>query len=143
MSDKKLVPFFGMKVEPDALVKLFFHASIAGEADLAGGVVRSGGRWWGGGRIKVYASDDPGDWRDERSVRWAEFDNEEQATGFALKAFHDFRQNAKEVEKERGLEPLGAYLTYPRTTPDGFCQWAEKAGPPFFHNLERPASQEP
>ena len=61
MSDEKLVPFFGMEVEPDALVKLFFHAPLAGEADLAGGVVRSGGRWWGGGRIKVCASNDPGD----------------------------------------------------------------------------------
>jgi hypothetical protein len=141
MSDDKRIPFFGMEVEPDALVQLFFHAPLAGEADLTGGVVRSGGRWWGGGRLKVYASDEPGDPRDERWVGWADFDNEDEATAYALKAFHDIRQSAKKVEKERGLEPLGAYLTYPRTTPDGFCQWAKMAGLPFFHNVERPGSQ--
>jgi hypothetical protein len=143
MSDEKRVPFFGLEVERDALVKVFFHAPMAGEADLSGGVVRSGGRWWGGGRLKVYASDDPGDPRDERRAGWADFDTEEEATDYALKAFHDFRRNAKEVEKERGLEPLEAYLTYPRTTPHGFCQWAAKAGLPFFHNVERPGGQEP
>ena len=143
MSDENRVPFFGLEVERDALVKLFFHAPMAGEADLSGGVVRSGGRWWGGGRLKVYASDDPGDPRDERRAGWADFDTEEEATDYALKAFHDFRQTAKEVERERGLEPLEAYLTYPRTTPHGFCQWAAKAGLPFFHNVERPGGREP
>jgi hypothetical protein len=56
-----------------------------------------------------------------------------------LKEFHGYRQKAKEVEKERGLEPLEAYLTYPRTMPAGFCQWAEKARLPFFHKVERPS----
>ena len=42
MSDENRVPFFGLEVERDALVKLFFHAPMAGEADLSGGVVRSG-----------------------------------------------------------------------------------------------------
>jgi hypothetical protein len=45
-------------------------------------------------------------------------------------------------EKERGLEPLEAYLSYPRTTPDGFFRWAEKAGLPFFHFVARSGSQE-
>ena len=143
MSDENRVPFFGLEVERDALVKLFFHAPMAGEADLSGGVVRSGGRWWGGGRLKVYASDDPGDPRDERRAGWADFDTEEEATDYALKAFHDFRRNAKEVEKERGLEPLEAYLTYPRTTPHGFLQWAQKAQLPFIHQVGRPGDREP
>jgi hypothetical protein len=89
MSDGKLVPFFGLEVAPDAFVKMFFHAPLAGEADWSGGVVRSGGRWWGGGRIRVYASDDPGDPRDERWARWADFASEEEATDHALQAFHD------------------------------------------------------
>jgi hypothetical protein len=90
----------------------------------------------------VYASEDPADQRDLRLVLWDDFDTEDEATDHALKAFHAFRLSAKDIEKDRDLEPREAYLGYPCTTPDGICQWAEECRLPFFHKVELQSGEE-
>ena len=132
------VPFFGMEVEPDALVKMFFHVPIADVMDFTGGVVCSGGRWWGGGRLKLYVSEDPSGQR--YLPCWVDFDTEHYATARALSMFRYFRRNAKKVDKKRCLE---AYLGYPCTTPDGVRQWADKRRLAFFHKLELQSGEKP
>jgi hypothetical protein len=128
----KLVPFFGTEVAKDGLVTLFYHVPLAGEADASGGVVQSGGRWLGGGRLKWYNSAAPGDPEDRRYVGWREFDTEEAATAFVLDTLEEVRAVRGGMEKERGVEHFPETLLRPRKPLREFVRWmAENL--PCFH----------
>jgi hypothetical protein len=77
-------------------------------------------------------------------VRWKAFDSEEEATADALKAFHEFRQKAKELGKSRGPERTWAYFAYPRTPMTEFGDWLGKTKWGFVHHqADGPSGQEP